>query len=79
MAQGLKQSVVDSTIAFAKRLPLAEVAVRTLAEVAINVVLVAIVRAVFERLAQRANKVCWIDEKKAACMLASVTQITHQD
>ncbi|KAK9841401.1 hypothetical protein WJX74_005134 [Apatococcus lobatus] len=53
---GLKQSVVDSTIAFAKRLPLPEVGIRALAEVAINIALVVIVKSIIEKLAQQANK-----------------------
>ena len=56
--QTLKQSIVDSTIAFGRQLSLTEVGIRALAEVAIIFTLVVVVRFIFEKLADRFGKVC---------------------
>lgn len=55
--QTLKPSVVEDTIAFAKRLSLAEVGLRAAAEIGFNFLMVSIIRAAFHRLAKRAAKV----------------------
>ncbi len=44
-------------MAFAKRLPLAEVGVRAVAEIGFNFIMVSIIKAIFRRLAVRATKV----------------------